>query len=102
MPTGIGNLYKAEVLFLRGVSPWQPVREVAELPAVAELARRLLDANKDRVGQVTTGNPVRGQETWVYGRAGRPCRRCGTVIRKASHGVTEDRATFWCPYCQPG
>ena len=42
--------------------------------------RRLLEANKERVGQVTTGNPARGQETWVYGRAGRPCRRCGTRV----------------------
>ena len=42
---GIGNLYKAEVLFLRGVNPWQPAGAVADLSAMAELARRLLDAN---------------------------------------------------------
>src|SRR6516165_4116632 len=71
MSTGIGNLYKAEVLFLRGINPWQPVGRVADLGAVTELARRLLEANKDRVGQVTTGNWRRGEETWVYGRRGR-------------------------------
>jgi endonuclease-8 len=95
---GIGNIYKAEVLFLRGINPWQPVGGVADLGAVAELARRLLDANKERSGQVTTGNSRRGEETWVYGRRGRPCRRCGTPIRSEGQ---QDRTTFWCPSCQP-
>ena len=95
---GIGNIYKAEVLFLRGINPWQPVGGVADLGAVAELARRLLDANKERIGQVTTGNSRRGEETWVYGRRGRPCRRCGTPIRSEGQ---QDRITFWCPSCQP-
>jgi endonuclease VIII len=103
---GIGNLYKAETLFLRGLSPWRPVGEVGNASALAdmvELARRLLEANKDRIGQVTTGNTARGQQTWVYGRAGRPCRRCGTTIRRADQGqVLEERITFWCPSCQPG
>ncbi|MGH3394613.1 MAG: DNA-formamidopyrimidine glycosylase family protein [Streptosporangiaceae bacterium] len=99
---GIGNLYKAETLFLRGVSPWRPVGGIDDLPGMVELARRLLDANKERIGQVTTGNPARGAETWVYGRAGRPCRRCGTVVRKADQGpVVQERVTFWCPACQP-
>ena len=96
---GIGNVYKAEVLFLRGLSPWQPVSGVADLGAVAELARRLLDANKERHGHVTTGSMRRGEEHWVYGRRGRPCRRCGTPIRKAGQ---DDRVTFWCASCQPG
>jgi endonuclease VIII len=99
---GIGNLYKAETLFLRGVSPWRPVGEVDSLAEMVELARRLLEANKDHVGQVTTGNPARGEQTWVYGRAGRPCRRCGAIIRRADQGpVAEERVTFWCPRCQP-
>jgi endonuclease VIII len=98
---GIGNLYKAETLFLRGVSPWRLVGEVSELPGLVELAQRLLDANKERIGQVTTGNPARGEQTWVYGRAGQPCRRCGTAIRRADQGpVAEERVTFWCPVCQ--
>ena len=69
MSTGIGNLYKAEVLFLRGLNPWQPAGEVADLGATAELARRLLEANKDRIGQVTTGRWRRGEETWCTGGA---------------------------------
>jgi endonuclease-8 len=95
---GIGNLYKAEVLFLRGIEPWRAVGSVSDLAAVAELARRLLDANKERVGQVTTGNWRRGEETWVYGRRGLPCRRCGTEIRAEGQ---QDRITYWCPSCQP-
>jgi endonuclease-8 len=96
---GIGNIYKAEVLFLRGISPWQPAGGVADLGALAELARRLLEANKDRPGIVTTGSLRRGEENWVYGRRGRPCRRCGTTIRSEGQ---QDRVTFWCPSCQPG
>jgi len=103
---GIGNLYKAEVLFLRGISPWQITSGAGDLAPVVELAKRLLEANKDRAGQVTTGNLARGEETWVYGRAGRPCRRCGTAIAAngyAGRGTTsQERVTFWCPACQPG
>jgi endonuclease VIII len=96
---GIGNLYKAEVLFIRGVSPWAPVQEAGDLHELVELARQLLDANKDRVTQVTTGSAGRGAETWVYGRKGRPCRRCGTPIRAEGQA---DRITYWCPRCQSG
>jgi endonuclease VIII len=42
--------------------------------------------------------PRRGQQVWVYGREGQPCRRCGTRIRKAELG---ERVTYWCPSCQP-
>ena len=96
---GIGNVYKAEVLFLRGLSPWQRTGSVTDLGALAELARRLLEANKERFGHVTTGSMRRGEENWVYGRRGRPCRRCGTPVRSAGQ---EERVTFWCPSCQPG
>src|SRR5215472_7742318 len=97
---GIGTIYRAETLFLRGVNPWQPVGEVSDLPALLELARRLLDANKARPGTVTTGVNARGAEIWVYGRAGRPCRRCGTLIRKANLGpAIEERIAVWCPRC---
>ena len=95
---GIGNVYRAEVLFLRGLSPWQPVAGVADLDAVAELARRLLEANKERHGHITTGSMRRGEEHWVYGRRGLPCRRCGTPVRSAGQ---QDRIIYWCPSCQP-
>ncbi len=95
---GIGNLYKAEVLFLRGANPWLPVSKVDSLDALVELARKLLLANKGRWTQATTGSVRRGQEVYVYGRAGAPCRRCGTLIARESQ---DDRVTFWCPRCQP-
>ncbi|HVF03918.1 MAG TPA: DNA-formamidopyrimidine glycosylase family protein [Frankiaceae bacterium] len=103
---GIGNLYKAEVLFLRGVTPWTPVGEVADLPALVALARRLVFANRERVSQATTGDTRPGRDHWVYGRDRRPCLRCGTPIRMADQGEPEHpeqaRVTFWCPHCQRG
>lgn len=98
---GVGNIFATEMLFLRGVSPWRPVGEVSDLRALVELGQRLLDANKERPGIITTGVARRGEETWVYGRAGRPCRRCGTPIRRAEQGTAgQERLRFWCPACQ--
>jgi endonuclease VIII len=98
---GVGNIFATEMLFLRGLSPWRPVGEVSDLRALVELGQRLLDANKERAGIITTGVNRRGEETWVYGRAGRPCRRCGTPIRRAEQGAAgEERLRFWCPACQ--
>jgi len=94
---GIGNVYKSEVLFLRGINPWTPVGDVAGMTAVTELARSLLDENKDRIRRTTTGSSHPAEETWVYGRRGRPCRRCGTAIRSQGQ---QDRLTYWCPRCQ--
>jgi endonuclease VIII len=98
---GIGTIYRAETLFLRGVNPWRPVGEVPDLTGLVELARRLLDANKARVQTITTGNAARGGELWVYGRAGQRCRRCGSVIMRGSLGPQpEERLAVWCPRCQ--
>jgi endonuclease-8 len=98
---GIGNLYKAETLFLRGLSPWTRVSDVDDLTAVVGLAKRLLTANLGRAHQATTGSLRRGEQHYVFERAGKPCRRCGTVIRRATEG-DHDRITYWCPSCQPG
>jgi endonuclease VIII len=99
---GIGNIYKTETLFLRRVSPWRPVSQVDELPELVELARQLLEANKERAGQVTTADSRPGRQNWIYGRAGRPCRRCGAAIRQANQGPDlAERITYWCPRCQP-
>ena len=100
---GIGNLWAVETCFLRGTSPWTPVREV-DLPAAARLAKRMMTHALTHPGQVTTGDTRRGQTHWVYGRAERPCRRCGTPIqfRDAVAGTSYARETWWCPVCQPG
>ncbi|MDZ5443138.1 zinc finger domain-containing protein [Micromonospora sp. 4G57] len=95
---GVGNLYRCEVLFLRGVSPWTPVGAVPDLPGTVALAQRLLAANRGRWTQSTTGSLHRGQTSYVYGRRAQPCRRCGTAIRKDELG---ERVTYWCPVCQP-
>jgi endonuclease-8 len=95
---GLGNVYCAELLFLRGLWPWTPVTQVRDLPALVTLAHRLLDANRARPTRSTTGSLRRGQTTYVYGRAGQPCRRCGTPVRSDDRG---ERVTYWCPQCQP-
>jgi endonuclease VIII len=98
---GIGNLYKAETLFLCGLSPWRPMGEVPDPGAVVGLAQRLLYINRERPAQVTTGINRRGQNHWVFERTGRPCRRCGTRIRSAQQGAPPHaRVTYWCPACQ--
>jgi endonuclease VIII len=95
---GIGNLYKAETLFLRGLWPWTPVGQVKDLTGTVELAQRLVSSNKGRWTQSTTGSVRRGETTYVYGRRALPCRRCGTAIASTTQG---DRVTYWCPHCQP-
>ncbi len=99
---GIGNVYRCEICFLRGVDPWTRIDDVDDVGGMVALAKRLLEANRGRGGHVTTGNPRRGQRHWVYGRRGQPCRRCGTLVRRrpAPDGSME-RVTFWCPACQP-
>ncbi|MEN3361960.1 MAG: endonuclease [Mycobacteriales bacterium] len=95
---GIGNLYKAETLFLSGVSPFDPVGAVGDLGRIVGRAHRLLLANRDHPEQSTTGSLRRGESHWVYGRARQPCRRCGTTVERRDQG---ERITFWCPHCQP-
>lgn len=100
---GIGNLYKAETLFLRGIWPWTPVAKISNLTGVVELAQKLVASNRGRWTQTTTGSLRRGTTSYVYGRRAQPCRRCGTAIEKAQADATqqEDRITYWCPRCQP-
>ncbi|HKE98425.1 MAG TPA: DNA-formamidopyrimidine glycosylase family protein [Actinomycetes bacterium] len=98
---GPGNVYKSEVCFLRGVDPWTPVGEVPDLPGLVDLLARLMQANRGTGSQVTTGDLRPGRRSWVAGRAGRPCRRCGTPVRKAAQGGGGgERVTYWCPSCQ--
>jgi endonuclease VIII len=115
---GVGNVYKSEVLFIERVDPFAPVGDLddAALERLVDRARVLLLANRGTATRITTGlaggaaatvlDPAaprpRGGRLWVYGRAGRPCRRCGTVIRARRHGELP-RTTYWCPGCQaPG
>lgn len=104
---GIGNIYRNELCFLSGVHPRTAVADVQDLPRMIALAKRLLEANKARAARSTTGGPARGEAaSWVYGLAGKPCKRCGHLIR---HDKLADpafpargaRDIYWCPRCQP-
>jgi endonuclease-8 len=89
------------MLFLRGIDPSRPVGSVSDLDALASLGHRLLDANKTRAGHTSTGDTTPGRDSWVYGRAGKRCRRCGTVIKRGEQGPPgQERLRFWCPSCQ--
>jgi endonuclease-8 len=81
-----------------------------QLEALVRQARRLMQLNVaegtgDRIVTYrglrrTTGRSNPADRLWVYGRRGRPCRRCGTSISSAKLGL-EARTTYWCPRCQP-
>ncbi|MFM9136345.1 MAG: Fpg/Nei family DNA glycosylase [bacterium] len=98
---GLGLIYVTETLFLSGVAPHAPVSAIGDPDALLARSRRLLWANRERGAQASTGS-LRGQH-YVYGRAGRPCRRCGTTIRHGRQGTgIHERDAYWCPACQPG
>jgi endonuclease VIII len=86
---GIGNMWRAEALFLAGITPWHRLGELSDddltstLRAAAEAMRR--------------GRRPRN----VYRRAGLPCRRCGTRIEARRQGDGA-RTSYWCPACQAG
>jgi endonuclease-8 len=90
---GIGNLWRAEVLWEARISPWRSLGELddGELLGVLEIAHRLMRAALDRP------RPPRR----VYRRAGRACPRCGGLVRSAPQGE-HARTAYWCPTCQVG
>lgn len=99
---GIGNVYKCELCFVLRVSPWLPVGRLPRPERVPALAKKLLEANKLRPARITTPSARPDRRLWVYGRAGRPCLRCGTTVRGADRDpAAEERVTYWCPTCQP-
>ena len=110
--TGMGNIYKCEVLFLAGVHPDTPASgvPVAQLEPLLDTAQSLLAANvrEGTPGQIQTYRSLRRTDKmanasdsfWVYARAGKPCRKCGTPIESKQSGLNA-RRTYWCPRCQP-
>ena len=118
---GIGNVYKSEVLFAAKVNPFTVVREVTDeqLRSIVAVATRFLRANvPGRAGRHsqaqetdaivtytglrrTTGRADPSARLWVYGRGGKPCRRCGTAISRRRQGP-HARSTYWCERCQGG
>ena len=100
---GIGNMYMAELCFTSGVHPGATVAETGDrLTRLVRRARQMLEVNKDRAIQSTTGNLRERERMWVYRRDKSPCRRCATPIRVDMLGEPgRERAAYWCPSCQP-
>ena len=108
---GVGNVFKSEICFACGTHPFRTVASlnISELSCLVSTARKFLVANvtDPSDGKVaiyagfrrTTGRMDREENLWVYGRRGKPCRRCGAVIESRKQGL-DARATFWCPNCQ--
>ncbi len=99
---GLGNVYRNELCYLRGVLPTRPVAEVADLEGLVSLAQRVITVNRDRVERSTTGDLRPGRMLWVSHREKKACLRCGTPIRRGTLGDTEltERDTYYCPRCQ--
>jgi endonuclease-8 len=100
---GVGNMYANELCFVAGVAPETPVARVPDLRRLVVRAQQMLDVNRHRAVQSTTGDLARGRTFWVHGRRGQSCRRCGTRIAETSRGPEgQERVTYHCPRCQPG
>jgi endonuclease-8 len=114
---GLGNVYKSEVAFAAGVNPFRQIRTLSEreLTVMAEYALKWMKANvhdgqqrgETGEGIVTYTGPRRttramdrSDRTWVYGRQGMECRRCGALVERRLQGEAA-RPTYWCPGCQP-
>ncbi|MBX9983438.1 MAG: DNA glycosylase [Mycobacterium gordonae] len=94
---GVGNVYSNELCFVFGHLPTAPVRDIADPLRLVSRAREMLWANRSRRNRTTTGDTRAGRQVWVYGRAGQPCRRCGTPI---AYDGDAERVRYWCPSCQ--
>lgn len=106
---GVGNVYRAEILFLAGVDPRRPADDLTndEAATIWDIAAEQLAAG-ERSGRIVTVLPAdvdvpslsmvpRGERVYAYKRDGLPCRRCGTPIVSDDAG---GRSIWWCPACQ--
>ncbi|HEY2813602.1 MAG TPA: DNA-formamidopyrimidine glycosylase family protein [Acidimicrobiales bacterium] len=102
--SGIGNVFKSEVLFACGVDPFAPVGriDVETRRRLVATASRMLRRNTIEAGPRTTvlDGASGARRLAVYGRSRRPCHRCGTPIKARRQGE-HARTTYWCPSCQP-
>lgn len=105
---GIGNIYASEILFRAGISPLRPASRLSmrEWKKVTVAARAVLDrAVRCRGTSISDWKDLFGRKgeyqrhLFVYGRAGKACRRCGSSIVRI---VLSGRGTFFCPVCQEG
>jgi DNA-formamidopyrimidine glycosylase len=106
---GVGNVYRAEALYVLGIAPHRPASSLtrAEVEALWATLVRMLRAGV-RAGRIVTtepadrerrsGRPSDADRHYLWRRTDLPCRRCGTPIRTAVIGA---RHAYWCPACQP-
>ena len=103
---GVGNIYASEALFLAGIRPTLAASRISRPRALRlhTAVREILARAVERGGSTLRDfSNVDGQsgyfqlEATVYGRAGEPCRVCGTPIRQIRQG---QRSTYFCPNCQ--
>jgi endonuclease VIII len=109
---GVGNVYRAEILFRHGVPPLRAGRELdralwtdmwTDLVALMRtgVRRGRIDTVRDEHLPHVTGRAPRvdrhGGEVYVYRRTDMPCLVCGTPVRKADLAA---RNLYWCPTCQ--
>jgi endonuclease VIII len=110
--SGVGNVYRAELLFRHHLDP-QITGKALDKETWDAMATDLVVLMKDgvRKGRIDTVRPEddprrkgeaarkdrHGGEVYVYRRAGMPCHVCGTTVRTATH---QARNLFWCPTCQ--
>ncbi|HUR79808.1 MAG TPA: DNA-formamidopyrimidine glycosylase family protein [Thermoanaerobaculia bacterium] len=101
--SGIGNEYKSELLFMTGVSPFAKIRDLGDeqIDRILKTSRKVMQANiaKRSPARITTFSLDPSASQYVYGRGGKPCRRCGAAIQYAKQGK-DARGTYWCPVCQ--
>lgn len=99
--SGIGNVYKSEVLFIQSLGPQLALADVSDAElgqcflTAADRLRRNLGGGK----RVTRFEADTAGRLWVYNRRDKPCLRCDTPIKYARLG-RHHRGTYWCPDCQ--
>lgn len=102
--SGIGNVFKSEILYVCGINPFELVKALDEaaLETLIAVSLKLLRQNvlPEVRGRKTTRLLDPGEQLWVYGRGGDPCRTCGERILYRKQGP-DARGTYWCPRCQP-
>ena len=98
--SGLGNVYKSEVLFLLRLHPRTPISQLRddELLALTAKSRELMQQNVDGKPR-TTRRALDGRRFWTYGRSGQLCFVCGNRIEMVRQGDL-GRSTYFCPTCQ--
>lgn len=104
---GLGNIYAVEALFLAGVNPMKAANKLSKprarklYKAIREILQEAIDAGSTLKIDLADGNGSyfeAPERFWrVYERAGEPCVRCGTKIKRVVQG---GRSTYYCPKCQ--